>query len=337
VRIEFSLTLDNFLEWQRSIRRYREREPNSVNEVSFAVAIVGLLLLALGYGILRWSSDCSAKVGGISLASGLLTTLAAIPLGIFLGRRRTQKAKEILRCYFERFYAGSRTFQADESGWRFTFGDAENVRKWSELVWVFSSDRILVMEDAFESYAVSTSSFSKEELARFKLLCEQALVPVDKLATASMFSGTREFIMAMSGHNWRKQRWKMLGLYVLGFFCVSFVGLVITDALVWSSVPVIAVLLCLLPISEVAVYKRQFDKQVPFQSADISNEFICFRSPGEIRKIKYRWISDIGETKRSLRLDISPNVFFLVPKVGFTQGQLSELRGFVRSGLVAPS
>jgi hypothetical protein len=325
------LTLDNFFEWQRSIRRYSEPEPNSVNKVSLNVAIIGFLLLAVGYGILRWSPDCAPKVGGISLASGLLATLAAIPLGIFLGRQHTQKVKKTLRGYFERFYAGSRTFEADQSGWRFTFGDAENVRKWSELIWVFSSERTLVMADTFDYSVVPTSSFTKEDLARLKILCEQALVPVDKLATVSMFSGAREFIIAMSAHNWRKRRWKMLGLYTLGFVCISFAGLVISDAVVWSSVPIIAALLCLLPISEAAVYKRRFDGQVPFQYADISKEFICFRSSGEIRKIKYSWISDIGETKRSFRLYVSPNVFFLVPKAGFTPEQLLQFRGFLRS------
>jgi hypothetical protein len=70
------------------------------------MAIMGLLLLALGYGTFRWSADCSAEVGGISIALGLLATVAAIPLGIFTGRLRTHQTEEILRGSFERFYAG---------------------------------------------------------------------------------------------------------------------------------------------------------------------------------------------------------------------------------------
>jgi len=337
MKIEFNLTFEDYLEW---------RNPNLTRKPSNAgiiVALVGFLSLGLGYAVLRSAPERSDFFpGGVLLIGGLVTTLAAIPVGLLTGRPKPEKTRADLLAEFARLYGDRRSLEADETGWAFSYGTAVNKRDWTGLASIREAQRTLILTDLFAWYVLPKSVFSKEQLQEFKRLCEQALIPPEKLWSVSMVSTRADYARALVAHNWRKAPGTVLGLYVLGFISVLFIGFILADTSLLLGVFAVTLLALLVGAAQQLYYRRKFDQHYSshsFQNADILKDAICFRASfglsviraSEIKKIAYRWISDIHETKRSFMLYVAPKVFYIVPKAGFTSDQLDQFREFLRA------
>jgi YcxB-like protein len=336
MKIEFSLTFEDYVEWQSP------NVPRKQSNVGIILALAGFLSLGLGYTILRSSPERNNFFpGGFFLLGGLLATVAAIPVGLLVARRRPEKTRADLRSEFERFHVDRRSVEADETGWAFTYGTAVNKRRWTDLAYMREAQRTLVLSDTFAWYVLPKSVFSMEHLQEFKGLCGRALIP-EKLWSVSMISRKADYVRAMVAHNWYKARWAVVGLYALGFVCALFVGLIIADRLFVLGVFAITLLALLLYSAQQWYYSQKFEQQYiwhSFQSATVLKDAICFRTASglsvitgsEIKKIRYRWISDVRETKRSFMLYVSPKVFYLLPKAEFTPDQLAQFRELLRT------
>jgi hypothetical protein len=337
MKIEFDLTFEDYLEW-------RSPDPSrKQSNAGIILACAGFLSLALGYAILRSSPESNSFFpGGTFLIGGLLTTFVAVPVGLLAARRKPEKTRAELLSEFECFYVERRSLEADDTGWAFMYGTGVNKRQWADLAYMREAQRTFILSDAFAWYVLPKSAFSEEQVQEFKKLCEQALIPADKLLSVSMVTAGADYVRALITHNWRKMRGTVLGLYVLGLVSVFFIALIFADTSFFLGIFAVPIFALLLITAQQLHYRKTFDRDYvlrSFQNADILKDAICFRATtelsvvttSEIKKIKYRWITDIQETKRSFMLYVAPKLFYIVPKAEFTSDQVEQFRELLRT------
>lgn len=328
MKVDFVLTAEDFLEWQ-DLRPSQPRVPISL--------LLGFLLTASGYLLIRWHPDGGAFPGGVALFLGLFVAIPAAPieylLAFLLRRSRAKKKQSSLRSVLERFYAQPRSFEADESGWRIRVGSSEHRHPWADLYWMMDGSRILTLADSFTSYPLPKSAFRGNDLESLRKVCQQALVPASPLFSVSMTPAPRDYSSAMAAHNWHQRPATMLARYAVALVCASSVALVAADA--WPPLGLLSLLLIalLMSVAERKYYQWRFRdyQQRAFQTASIWKDSICFdtgtlRATTEIRRIKYRWILEVRETKHSLMLYVNPSVFYLIPKESLQPTELAQLR-----------
>jgi hypothetical protein len=337
MKIEFNLAFEDYLEWQSTY--FRRKRSNT----SLIVALVGFLSFGLGYAILRSSPETNSFLpGGALLLVGLLTTVGAIPVWFLGSQRKPEKTRAYLLSEFDRFYAERRSWEADETGWIFTYGTAINKRQWAELLRVRESHRTFILADTFASYVLPKSTLSNEQQRELRGLLDRSLIQPRKLWSVSMISSSQDYARAMVIHNWSKVPWAVVSLYALGLVFALLMALILADRLVVLGILAFVLFAGLLYFAQQWYYGRSFEVDYirrTFQRVDILEDGVCFRADSglsvvtgsEIRKIRYRWISDIRETKRSFMLYVSPRVFYLIPKAGFTLDQLTQFQGFLRN------
>lgn len=330
MKIEFNLTFEDYLEWQGA------RLHPKKSKAAMIVALAGFLFLGLGYAILRSSPQSNDFFpGGFFIMFGLFISVGAIPVGILSARHKPERARAELSGEFERFFTDRRALEADETGWRFTYGTAVNARLWDDLTIMRDAARTLILADTFVWYSLPKSAFKKEDLEDFKGLCERAISSTGKLCTVSVISTKLGYASAMTVHNWHRRRWTMLGLYGLAFMGLFFIGLVIWDAAPpWIATPAVALLLGVLWSMQNIYYRRDFDDDYAghsFHYADILKDAICFRTATVFSKAKYRRLLRILETKHSFLLYLTADYFYIVPKLGFSAEHLSQFRELLRS------
>ncbi len=340
MKIEFALTLDDFLEWQdHRFHPSKSRTPISL--------IAGFLLIAFGYAVLRWHPEGGAFTGGVALFLGLFATFPAAPmeflLSFLLRRRRAQKQRSSLQSEFERFYSEQRVLEADESGWRISVGSAENRRQWADLFSMAEGSRVLTLADSFASCPLRKSAFPDHELDSLRKLGRQALVPASPLFSVSVTPTPMEYASAMVAHDWHQRTATMLARYAAGLLAGCFVALVIADAWPGLGLPTLLLLAILMPATERQYYRWRFPdyRLRAFQAAMISKDSICFHTgtldaATEIRKISYRWISEVRETRHTLMLYVHPALFYMIPKASLRPAELAQLRQLLQNRAAKP-
>ncbi|HXM66022.1 MAG TPA: hypothetical protein VN911_04770 [Candidatus Acidoferrum sp.] len=273
MKAEFSLTFEDFLECHSY--RLKLSEPM----LAGAVALVGLALIALGYILLR--QGCLGVICGLVLFAGLATTALSVPIGLlssFLRRREIDRRKATIKEEFDSLYMGVREFEADDSGWRFAFKDAQDIRVWKNLTGFREERQTFLMADDFVVYALPKSAI-KEEFEKLRELCIQSLTLQNQIHSVPLIPSLGDFLAVSFSHHWRKRLRTMLALYSVGLLSVAFLWLVLTDALPGFGIAA-ALLPLLLPCIEAAYYWMQFEKGVwmgQFEIADISEDGICLR------------------------------------------------------------
>jgi len=319
MKIEFNLTFEDYLEWQSA--NLQRKQSNA----GLIVAFAGFLFLGIGYTILRSSPERNDFLpGGAFLVGGLLTTIAAIPVWLLTTRLKPGKPRADLLSEFERFFADARSLEADDTGWAFACGTAINKRQWTDLLYMRESHRTLILSDAFASYVLPKLTLSNEQLQEFKGLCGRSLISPGKLWSVSMVSSRADYASAWIRHNWSEVRWAVVGLYTLGFVCALLIGLIVADRFFILGIVAFTLFTGLLYFVQQLYYGRKFEEHYSghsFQEVDILKDALCLRAASglsvttgsEIRKIRYGWLCDVRETKRSFMLYVSPKVFYVLP------------------------
>jgi len=325
IRTEFTLTFDEYLEWRGIFRKRSPRSP-------VITCLCGLVLLVTGYIVLRRSPDGGiAAFGGICLGGGLLITTLSVPLWLFL-KRKPHGAKRKELSTFKRFYRDRHVFEADDSGWKYSFGTQQNSRQWKDLFGLVRLEQTLVFIDTLASHPVSISALTTDQLRALEHLVKER-IHLDKIFSVGMVATQRDFIAATAKHNWLKRTASMVFWYCCGLFVLSILGLVMADSTQMPPAPWFYASVMALPFIEFVRYQslyRTYSKR-SFHDADILNHGICFNvgtlyDIRERRNIRYEWFESITETKRTFMLYFGRNIFYLVPKTGLTSEQLAKFR-----------
>jgi hypothetical protein len=335
MKIEFTLTFDNYLEYQN----YRLQQ--RVSTLPGVVALLGFGLVAIGYILLR--QGCEGVVAGMVLFAGLATAAASVPIAIsasFLQRQDRKRLEGLLRREFDWARSGPRVFGADESGWRFSYKQAEDVRTWADLSWFRDEKQTFLMADDLVVYMVPKSALIPEELEQLRDFCVRSLSAVREKGQAGetcsipMALTMGDVRAAAFSHNWHKQLRKRLILYGVGLLAVAFVWLVLTDAWPLLRLPAAFLLPLLLPSTEALYYSIQFQKgrwTNPFQVATVSSDALCLytgtlQATTAMFKVTPSRIFEVRETNRAFMIYGLPDLFYIIPKSAIPRDKLREIR-----------
>lgn len=325
IKAEFTLTFDDYSEWQKVLPRPRR------HNMPIIIAICGLFLIFAGYFIAKVLPPV-AQFGVACLLLGLLVTLLSVPLRILFQPTSRRVKKESLNT-FTRFYREPRNFEASEAGWRYFVGTKEDFRLWTDLFAFVISGQTLVLMDPFASYPIPFSALSQEDWKALGELAKKGLT-AETMFSVPVVPTAADFMIALAKHNWFKRTVRTALLYGCGFLVVTFVVVLLVDSnpsMRFSSW--FALSLILLPLIEAAHYHSLYLQywRRSFQNASVLKHGICFnlgtlRNAWEMKKIQYEWFQAVIETHRVLMLYFQKDSFFLIPKSGLATEELIRLR-----------
>lgn len=325
IKAEFTLTLDDFFEWQKI------SQPRRRVQAPMIVVLCGFFLIVIGYILARSHSKCVGPLGIACILAGLLATVLSVPLWYFL-QPKPGKINPEMRRTFNRFYREPRVFETTDSGWKYSAGTRENSRTWSDLFHYLQAGQTIVLMDPFSSYPLPVSAFTVSERQALEQLGKKGLA-AEKLFSVPMAATTVDFILAMAKHSWFKRTIRTALLYCCGLACLAILGLVLADSSPSAELgPWFYLSFLVLPLLEGAHYHSLYLMywQRSFQDADVLKDAICFNqgtlhNVREIRKLRYEWLTTV-ETRRVLMLYFKKDSFFLIPKSGLSSEQLIHLR-----------
>jgi hypothetical protein len=326
IKAEFTLTFDDYCEWQKVLPRPRR------SNMPMVIAFCGLFLIFAGYVIARVLPPPVAQFGVACLLIGLLVTLLSIPLR-FLFQPMPQRIKKESLSTFTRFYREPRNFEASDTGWRYSVGTKKDVRIWTDLFAFVISGQTLVLMDPFASYPIPFSALSQEDWKAVGELAKKGLT-AETMFSVPVVPTAADFMIALAKHNWFRRTAKTALLYGCGFLLLAFVVLLLTDsAPSMRFSPWFALSLLLLPLIEAVHYHALYLEywRRSFQNASVLNDGICFNlgtlhNAREMRRIRYDWFQAVVETRRVLMLYFHKDSLFLIPKSGLTPEELTRLR-----------
>jgi hypothetical protein len=334
MKIDFALEFDHYLEYHSYRLRKRESKGPGI------IAFVGFGLLALGYILLK--HGCEGVICGIVLFAGLAATAASVPVAMAasLLRRKDLKRREgMLRTEFDRLHGGPREFEADESGWRFSFKQAQNIRTWDGLSWFRDERQTFIVADEHVVYMLPKSALKPEELEQLRDLCLRALASPAEIFSVPLDTTVSDVLSAAFAHNWRKRLSAMLTVYGVGLASMAFLWLVVTDAWPFLRFPSAIFLLLLLPCIEGLYYVWQFQTgtwRARFQTASILPDALRLRN-GSLQtttgmfKLTRSRVLEVQETGRVFVIYGISDLFYMLPKSGIQPDKMDEIRKLLYS------
>lgn len=346
MKIKFNLTLDQFIE----IENIDHRTGKSTDSLFFVFVII--LGIVACYSIFSFW-EAPGEEGPVVVAFGrvvplgeallveigLVLPFAAIGIWVSQSRRKPKNRRHYREGLFERFYAGPRTFEAQETTWQFGFRESLDKRSWGDLTRMAKAGSCFLLQDLFRSYTLPESAISAEQRTLLENLCKRALVPKNSLLSIPMLPTARDYVTAMMRNDWWERPWQVSGFVGGALLFVSLMTYATVRS--WAMVVYVGLLpliLALLLIQALRKYELFTSyRQRCFQTAEIGEDRICFisgtlRDVREIRIVQYRWLWKIRESRRMIFLYWQPKQFFLLPKAAFKSDELSRFRELVNSG-----
>lgn len=347
MKIEFSLTLDQFIE----IGNLERRPGKPTNSLLF-ICVVVLGIVACYAVFSFW--EAPGGEGPVVLAFGRVVPLGEallveiglvlpfVATGIWVAQRRhkPKNSRQYREGLFERFYAGPRTFEAQETTWQFGFREALDTRSWGDLTRMARTANCFLLQDLLRSYTLPESAISTEQRTLLEDMCKRALVPKSSLASVPMVPTARDYVTAMMRNDWWERPWQMSGFVIGGLLF----GSLVTYATVrsWAMVvyagvlPLVVALLLIHALRKYELFTSY--RQRCFQTAEIGEDRICFingtlRDVRELRILQYRWLLKVRESRRMIFLYYQPKQFFLLPKAAFKPDELSRFRELMKACL----
>ncbi len=344
VKIEFSLTVDQYAEWWNLDRQKRE------SMAPLFIICIGVLLVLVGYVIAQSTTDSGESrgpmifaveralaLGGLLILTlGLILPFVAILLWFYQARPRPKDKKE-LQSTFERFHAGPRTFQANDSTWQFSFEGSQDTKVWGSLARIVKTHDLFIMQDAYQSYALPRAVMTAEQHSTLEDLCKRTLLPSERLFYVPMIASPRDYVTAMMRNDWWQRPWKSLAWTSGGLFCLWLFTYVIADA--WPAVghSMFIPITLVLPLMHGFYHYQGFQRYRvrAFHAAEITEDRICFTIGSlydlrECRVLRYNWLYKVRESRRMMFLYLGPSHAFALPKAGFEPQQLARFRQLLK-------
>jgi len=330
-KIEYTLSFENYLEMTGGSRKRGQD-----HSIARACAISGLCCFAAGYFFLhRTTIEASFFPGGLLLIIGLLLTFLAAVLGLFAKPKSPRLDPAALRREYELFNADRRAIDFDESGWRLSWYEGEDVRPWSCLRQVHDGKTILVLATTTTKYWLPKDALERAgQLEHLKTLAESYLINRGKLFEVPLRSSAQVYLVAAMFDRWRRQ----LLTRLLGYAAVTLIAywiVCVAPPQQASSLWGLAVVPVSLIFGESLLYLQNYsniDWSKYAQNAEIMSDCIAYSTKTDRWIAEYRRLKEVREIPGAFLLYFDPNSYHLLPKRGFSSSQLAQFRQTVNRG-----
>jgi YcxB-like protein len=324
-RIEYQLSFENYLEMTAS----RQTAPRY--RAALVAAFLGATLIAAGYIYLRQSPpEGFTYIGGILLATGLLSTALAMLLGLLAKPKSRKTPKTTLQHEYENHFCDKKAIEFDEQGWRVFWYQGEDVRQWSNVTAIHNLKTLLVLATETTYYWFPKSALEPDgHLDRLKALAEQAIGKHVVLFRIPMRPSPVVFVAANLIHNWRRHVKTLPLCYFAAILVIYWVVFANRDNLGAPPVWLLGLAPLLFVFCECMYYLLNYlraDWENSANEVEIMTDYIGYRS-GTVHWIcKYRALENVREVPEAFQLYFEPDRFHLIPKRGFTQNQSLQFR-----------
>ena len=325
-RIEYTLSFENYLEMTSSRREKKDFKFAAIS------AIAGFFCIASGYLFLKLNVDAPFVPGGLLLATGLLLTLVAIILGHLAKAKPSRPNRVVLQREYELYHADQRAIEFDEAGWRVFWYEGEDVRPWSCLRQVHDVETLLILGTATTFYWLPKAALQRAgQLDQLKALAESFLKKGQQLFEVPLKPSPRVYITARMSHGWRRTWLARLlgyGAATLFTYWVIYASEEPPSESWWR----IAFVPFLLSLFEVLFYLAEYykyDWSKTSENAEIMTDCIGYRTKTIRWVTEYKDLKEVREVPGAFLLYFDSNVFYTVPKRGFSLPQLDQFRHVV--------
>jgi YcxB-like protein len=326
-RIEYTLSFENYLEMTSS---QREKKDLRIAGIS---AIAGFCFIVAGYLSLKASMKGSFFPGGLFLATGLLLTCLGMVLGLLAKRKSSRPDAIVLRQEYDLFHADSRAIEFDESGWRLSWYEGEDVRPWSCLRQVHDLETLLVLGTTTTHYWLPKETLRRQgQLDHLKALAESFLTKRQLLFEVPMRPSPLVYFVAGMFHSWRRQlRSRILSyaaLTLIAYWIFFSSAAAVQPTHLWrlALVPVFLIL-CEGLFYLTNYYKADWSKAP--QNAEITSDCIGYKTKTIHWIAEYRRLKEMQEIPGAFLLYFDANSYHLIPKRGFSLTQIAQFRELV--------
>ncbi len=333
-KIEYTLCFENYLEMTSSRREKRDLR------IAAVCAISGFFCIAAGYLFLKINIEASFFPGGLLLATGLLLTCLATILGLLAKPKSSRPDTTVLRREYDLFHADRRAIDFDENGWRLFWYEGEDVRPWSCLRQVYDLDTLLVLGTGTTHYWLPKAALQRDgQLDQLKTLAETFLTKRQHLFQVPLRPSALVYALANMFHSWRRHRLTRLlgyGAATLAAYWILYSGNDASPKGVWpiAFVPLL-LLLCESLFYFVKYYKEDWSRAS--ENAEIMSDCIGYKTKMVRWITEYRELVEVREIPGAFLLYFGPNLFYTVPKKGFSPGQIDQFRDAVGHRSRTPS
>lgn len=326
-RIEYTLSFENYLEMTSS---RREKKDFRIAAIS---AITGFFCIASGYLFLQIHTEASFFPGGLLLATGLLLTFLAAILGFLAKPKSSRPDTTVLRREYDLFHADTRAIEFDEKGWRLFWYEGEDLRPWSCLRQVYDLETLLVLGTGTTYYWLPKTALQHDgQLDQLKALAESFLTRREQLFEVPLRPSAQVYAVARVFDNWRRQPLARLlcfgALTLVAYWIFSNADVRLKGLWALASVPLFLIL-CE-GLFYLATY-HTLDWSAASQNAEIMSDCIGYKTKTIRWIVEYRQLMKLREIPGAFLLYFDLDSYHLLPKQGFSPGQIAKFREIISS------
>jgi len=304
---------------------------------AFVFALSGFFLLLLGYVWVEFLPERRPSVGGVLLATGLISAFLAVPLALLARKRVFSSSLATLKEEYVRYHSDPRVLEFDEQAWKVHWYEGEDIRPWTTLRAFHNWKTLFILSTETTSYWLPKDALEHQgqleavrELAVAALRCGEKLFSVPVCPSALVYTAASLF------HNLRRAIGTRLLAYLLVALMIYWLGFSDPDLPKWGSlwlllwVPVVLILFEALHI--LGTYYKSFRPKVSPQ-AEIMSDRIVYETEKTIWIGRYGRITEVREIPGAFLLYGNPQSFQLIPKKGFSAEQLRQFRELLVTNL----
>jgi hypothetical protein len=323
--VNYQLSFENYLEMNAS-----RREVPSYRAALIA-ALLGLALILGGYFYLRIPPpDEWSYVGGILLASGLLSEFVAMILGLMARPKSSKPSLKTLRREYGLYATDERAVEFDEKGWRVRWYEGDDVRPWTSLRAVHDLKSLVVLSTIGTHYWLPKAALEVDgNLAQIKSLATSTLESRGILFTVPIKPSAVTWVLANLIHSWRRNlRANLLVATALGLVLY---WVLLADWTPFSAHP--HWLLVLVPVFSLACeslyflqgyYSAKWGEAA--QEARIMEDCIGYKTATINWIHEFRTLIEWREIPGTFMLYFQSNQFHFVPKKRLSISQIEQFR-----------
>ena len=291
-------------------------------------AISGFFCIAAGYLFLKIRTGASFLPGGLLLATGLLLTCLATILGLLAKSKSSRPDTTVLRREYDLFHADRRAIEFDENGWRLFWYEGEDVRPWSCLRQVYDLETLLVLGTGTTCYWLPKAALRRDDqLHKLKGLAESFLTKRQQLFEVPLRPSAQVYLVANVFHHWRCQLLARLlclsAVTLVAYWIFSSAAASSKGLLAFAAVPLFLIL------CEGLFYLSKYyteDWSKTSENAEIMSDCVGYKTKTVRWITEYRQLVELREIPGAFLLYFDPNLYYIVPKYGFSPGQIAQFR-----------
>jgi hypothetical protein len=343
VKIEFTLTYDEFLEPHQTRQGKTNRVLTSVVVAAYVLSAVACLI----YGLWIAFTSPPDPIGGtksrvMGFATAGLLLLMGIPYILQWRRRVDQRLSEQeLREEFRQKWDGLREFEADNQGWSHRSTSGHDVRSWNTIRGFWNLKIVLMIATENGIYLLPKRAFEGDQLA--ELVTRIANIfrkeSAECIFTADLKANAWDYMLGEASAE--RSFYTTSGLILLGVAMAISIALAvylvlyrIGDDQGWDSLflpgSVILLILWFFVAPLMTLSRNRLEAEfAPLMHVSIMVDGILLQTPNVFRLMKFDRMRKYRETRHALLFFYTDQYFEMLPKRGLEPKQLQTLRELI--------